>query len=69
MEKGKAQASAWWCEGAYTLQVQQGVQFDWSERSVVVDRCDWGDWSGEPDQEMACKLRNLDFILKAFGSL
>ena len=33
-----------------------------------VARCDWRDRSGEPDQKMACKLRNLNFILKAFGS-
>ena len=48
--------------GADTL---ESSKFDWSERSVVVARCDWGDGSGEPDQKMACKPRNLNFILKA----
>lgn len=49
--------------GAGILKVQPGVR--WLERvwSVAVDSCAW------PDQEEACKLRNLDFILKAFGSL
>lgn len=49
--------------------VQRGIQFDGSEWSVVVFRCDSGKTSGEPDQEKACKPSSLHFVLKAFGNL
>lgn len=62
MEKGKAQRARSALRGRH---IGSPVGLTGVNAAWLVARCDWGDRSGEPDQKMACKLRNLNFILKA----
>lgn len=65
MEKGRAQQARSVVRGR---QIGSPISLTGVNAVWLVARCDWGDRSGEPDQKMACKLRNLNFILKAFGN-